>query len=108
MTLKPVPVTKRRGRQPSPHRARLAAYIAAKRHVISELRVKTVAQIARETGILPSTVRRWLKTDHSEEWLHWWLPMVFAPDLERGDCAPALLDLPDADAFSICREMETI
>lgn len=108
MTIERIRVTKMQGRPPSPHRSQLAAYITAKRHVIIERRVKSVAQIARETGILPSTVRRWLKTDHSKEWLYWWLPMVFAPDLESGDCDIAALDLPDPDAFFICHESEDI
>ena len=99
----------KRGRRSSSiaHRAKLADYLAAKRHVLHPLRCKTILQIARETATTPSTVRRWLKTDHYEEWVYWWLPAAITPGLEWVEREDALLDLPELDPAAMYREAET-
>jgi hypothetical protein len=94
---------RRRGRLPSPYRAALATYIQDKKHVLSPLRAKAIAHIAQEVGMSAATVRHWLKVDHFEEWVNWWLPMSLIPipvdwDGGRNDF---LDELPEADPQTI-------
>lgn len=61
-------------RSPSKHRTTLAAYMAAKRHLlpVDPPRAKPVRQIAAETGMSIRTARYWLERDHFDEWFRWW------------------------------------
>jgi len=70
-----------RKRPPTKHEASLAAYIAAKRHLIFDERQaeygepyvpKPIRQIASETGMSYPTARHWLKKNHNAERRRWW------------------------------------
>jgi uncharacterized protein YjcR len=55
------------------HRTTIAAYVAAERHLRADLRgAKTLKEMAKEIGMTPRTVRRWLRRDHWELWLENW------------------------------------
>lgn len=54
------------------YRTAIAAYLAAGNHMKSD-RAKPVRQIARELRMSATTVRRWLKLNHRDLWLKYWL-----------------------------------
>jgi DNA invertase Pin-like site-specific DNA recombinase len=58
---------------PAPaYRPAIAAYLAAGHHLRPD-GVKSVRQIARELGMSATTVRRWLKLNHRDLWLKYWV-----------------------------------
>lgn len=77
-------------RSPSKHRTTLAAYMEAKRHLLSidPPRAKPVRQIAAETGMSIRTVRHWLERDHFDEWFGWWPSFAAIVADVRSDRAP--------------------
>ncbi len=53
-------------------RTTIAAYLAAGEHLKSG-GVKPVRQIARELRMSATTVSRWLKLNHRDLWLKYWV-----------------------------------
>jgi predicted transcriptional regulator len=55
------------------HRAAIAAYVAAQKHLREGRHgAKTVKQIAADIGTTTTTVRRWLRRDHRSLWMDHW------------------------------------
>ena len=56
------------------NRSSLAAYVAQQLHLRDNAKdlPKTLAQMGKEVGVAPATVRRWLKRDHAELWRDYW------------------------------------
>lgn len=98
------------------HRAAIATYIGAGRHVLPERkpdrsRVKSIPQIARELGMDKSSARRWLRRDHFDTWFEHWPTIDAILALSQSDRSvpaamrPSILDsLPPPDPDAIARE----
>ena len=54
------------------YRTAIAAYLAAGNHMNTG-RAKPVRQIARELRMSATTVSRWLKLNHRDLWLKYWV-----------------------------------
>lgn len=62
-------------RKPTESQIKIAAYIAAGRHMGPRGCAKSVRAMADELGIHPATLRYTLEHHHHELWAEWWAPL---------------------------------